>query len=155
DTHELAVHPDAPDTLRAAAGDGYYESHDGGSTWSSPEKGLDVGYLRSVALDPGDSEIAVVSAATHAHAAYVAGSSDGRLYRRQGDGPWVRITHGWPDPPTTIAPLLAAGSRPGELWAADERGLHRSDDAGVRWHLIAAFDPPPRSLRGLALAAAT
>lgn len=33
DTHEVAIHPDRPDTLRIAAGDGYYESHDGGTSW--------------------------------------------------------------------------------------------------------------------------
>lgn len=151
DTHELTVHPDAPDVLRVSAGDGYYESHDGGDTWSAPDDGLEVGYLRSVAIDPGDPEVVVVSAATHAHAAYVAGRSDGRVFRRRGAEPWERVIHGWPDPPTTIAPLLLAGRARGELWAADERGVHRSEDAGVRWHTVAAFDPTPQHLRGLAL----
>jgi hypothetical protein len=53
DTHELAVHRNAPDTLRVAAGDGYFESDDAGATWRSPSTGLEVGYLRSVAIDPG------------------------------------------------------------------------------------------------------
>lgn len=79
DTHELALHPAEPATLRVAAGDGYFESHDGGATWSSPMEGLDVGYLRSVTVDPGDPGTVIVSAATHPHAAYVAGRSDGRL----------------------------------------------------------------------------
>ncbi|MDX1675372.1 MAG: hypothetical protein R3314_11305 [Longimicrobiales bacterium] len=151
DTHELAVHPDRPETLRAAAGDGYYESRDGGATWERPRDGLDVGYLRSVAIDPGDPETVVVSAASHAHAAYTAGRSDGRLYRRVGDGPWERVTAGWPAPPDTIAPLLAAGHGPGEFWAADERGVHRSEDGGAAWERVAAFEETPRHLRGLAL----
>jgi hypothetical protein len=108
DTHELAIHPDAPDTLRVSAGDGYFESHDGGATWARPRDGLDVGYLRSVAIDPGRADVVLVSAASHAHAAYMAGRSDGRLYRREGEGPWTRVTAGWPDPPSTIAPLLMA-----------------------------------------------
>src|SRR5690606_5382525 len=54
DTHELAVHPDAPETLRVAAGDGYFESFDGGGSWARLRAGLEVGYLRSVAIDPGD-----------------------------------------------------------------------------------------------------
>jgi photosystem II stability/assembly factor-like uncharacterized protein len=152
DTHELAVHPDAPDTLRVSAGDGYFESFDGGATWSSPDDGLEVGYLRSVAVDPGDPAAVVVSAASRPHAAYVAGRSDGRVFRRVGVGPWRRVTEGWPDPPATIAPLLAAGSRPGELWAADERGVHRSDDGGASWRRIAPFPSAPLTLRGLALA---
>src|SRR5205823_11109183 len=39
DTHELAIHPDAPQRLRASAGDGYFESEDGGATWSKPRNG--------------------------------------------------------------------------------------------------------------------
>lgn len=151
DTHELAIHPDRPETLRVAAGDGYFESEDGGATWSSPERGLDVGYLRSVAIDPGDPEVVMVSAASHAHAAYTAGRSDGRLYRRVGGGPWERIVERWPDPPNTIAPLLLAGLEPGELWAADERGVHRSGDGGRSWEPIAAFPTTPPWLRGIAM----
>lgn len=151
DTHELAVHPAAPGTLRVSAGDGYYESFDGGATWSTPEDGLDVTYCRSVAVDPGDPDTVVISAASHPHSAYVAGGSDGRLYRRGGGGPWTRVRDGWPDPPVTIAPLLSPGRLPGELWAADERGLHHSDDGGRGWRRVAAFDPPPHHLRGLAV----
>lgn len=147
DTHELAVHPAAPDTLHVAAGDGYFESPDGGDTWVRPREGLDVGYLRSVAIDPADPDDVVVSAASHAHAAYVTGRSDGRLYRRTAGGRWERVTHGWPDPPETIAPLLVAGEG---LWAADERGVHRSEDGGASWRRIAAFPEPPAHLRGLA-----
>ena len=154
DTHELAVHSEAPRLLRVSAGDGYYESHDGGETWSAPADGLDVGYLRSVAVDPGDPSVVLVSAATHAHAAYVAGRSDGRVYRRSGDARWERVTDGWPEPPTTIAPLLVAGRTRGELWAADERGVHRSEDAGVTWRAVAPFEPTPQHLRGLALSVA-
>ena len=151
DTHELAVHPDRPDTLRISAGDGYYESDDAGETWRSPEDGLEVGYLRSVAIDPGDPDVVVVSAASRARSAYVADESDGRLYRRAGRGAWTRIVDGWPDPPVTIAPLLCPGRAHGELWAADERGVHRSGDGGVRWKKVAAFDRAPSHLRGLAV----
>ena len=151
DTHELAVHPDAPDTLRVSAGDGYYESHDAGATWSSPEDGLEVGYLRSVAIDPGDPDTVLVSAASGPRTAYVAGLSDGRLFRRAGEGAWERVTLGWPDPPGTIAPLLVAGARAGELWAADERGVHRSEDGGVRWERVAGYATTPNHLRGVAV----
>lgn len=149
DTHELAVHPERPETLRVSAGDGYFESHDGGATWQRPREGLEVGYLRSVVVDPDDPATVVVSAASHAHAAYVAGRSDGRLYGRRGDGPWVRVTEGWPDPPRTIAPLLTAGRGGGGLWAADERGVHRSEDGGGSWRRVAPFERTPRNLRGL------
>lgn len=153
DTHELAIHPQRTEMLRVSAGDGYWQSEDRGGSWSSPEDGLDVTYLRSVTIDPGDPEVVVVSAASHPHSAYMAGRSDGRLSRREGKGRWERVRAGWPDPPATIAPLLAAGRAPGELWAADERGVHRSADGGRAWELAAAFDPTPAWLRGLAVLA--
>ena len=52
----------APDTFRVSAGDGYFESDDAGATWRSPNVGLEVGYLRSVAIDPEQPEVVVVSA---------------------------------------------------------------------------------------------
>lgn len=151
DTHELDIHPARPGTLRVAAGDGYFQSEDGGESWASPERGLEARYLRSVAIDPGDPDVVVVSAASRARSAYVAGRSDGRLYRRAGGGPWERVLHGWPDPPATIAPLLVGGREPGELWAADERGVHRSEDGGLRWERAATYRRAPSHLRGLVL----
>jgi hypothetical protein len=151
DTHELAVHPQAPDSLRVSAGDGYFESDDGGATWRSPSDGLDVGYLRSVAIDPGDKDVVVVSASSGPYSAYVAGRSNGRLYRRLTRERWERVRDGWPEPPNTIAPLLCAGATSGELWAADERGVHRSDDGGKSWRGVGSYTTPPRNLRGIAL----
>ena len=151
DTHELAIHPDRPESLHISAGDGYFESDDGGSTWSSPSDGLEVGYLRSVAIDPGDPDVVVVSAATHAHAAYIAGRSDGRVYRRSRGETWHRVLDGWPDPPRTIAPLLAAGRESGEFWGTDERGLHQSRNGGRSWRQVAEFPTTPDHLRGLAV----
>lgn len=151
DTHELAVHRDAPDTLRVSAGDGYFESYDAGLTWRSPSTGLEVRYLRSVAIDPGDPDVVVVSASSGPYSAYVAGRSDGRLYRRIAPDRWERVRDGWPDPPTTIAPLLCAGANPGELWAADERGVHHSNDAGKSWRHAGSYVHSPQHVRGLAL----
>lgn len=153
DTHELAIHAELPETLRVAAGDGYFESSDGGATWRRPMEGLDVGYLRSVAVDPGDSNTVLVSAASRPKSAYVADRSDGRLYRRAAGEPWERVTVGWPDPPATIAPLIRSGAASGELWAADERGLHRSTDGGRRWDRAIPFEPAPANLRGLSVLA--
>jgi hypothetical protein len=104
-----------------------------------------------VATDPGRYDVVLVSASTGPRSAYVAGVSDGRLYRRTGEGQWQRVRDGWPDVADTIAPLLAAGVRPGELVAADERGVHRSDDGGVGWRRIGAYHTAPRHLLVLAL----
>ena len=147
DTHELALDPRRSEHLRVAAGDGYFESPDGGVTWTSPMDGLEVGYLRSVAIDPGDPEVVVVSASSTARTAYAAGSGDGRVFRRAGAGRWERVVDGWPEPPSTIAPLLRPDPA-GGLLAADERGIHRSVD-GVSWRLLAAYPEAPGWVRGL------
>lgn len=150
DTHEVATHPERPDLLRVAAGDGYFESRDAGGSWSSPMEGLDVGYLRSVAVAPGDPDVVIVSASSSPKSAYVAGRADGRLYRREGAGRWERITAGWPDSPRTIAPLLTVDPAGGGMLAADERGIHRSRDLGWSWKLCAEYPRRPDWLRGLA-----
>jgi hypothetical protein len=73
------------------------------------------------------------------------------LYRRLTPERWERVRDGWPEPPSTIAPLLCAGGKPGEMWAADERGVHRSDDRGKSWRRVAGCARSPQHLRGLAL----
>ena len=151
DTHELAIHPKAPDTLRVSAGDGYFESDDAGITWRSPGAGLQVGYLRSVAIDPERPEVVVISASSGPHSAYAAGRSDGRLYRRIAPDGWERVRDGWPETASTVAPLLCAGAKAGELWAADERGVHRTDDGGKSWRRAVGYATSPQQLRGLAL----
>ena len=67
------------------------------------------------------------------------------------EGRWERVCDGWPEPPSTIAPLLCAGAKPGEMWAADERGVHRSDDSGKSWRCVAGYATLPQHLRGLPL----
>jgi photosystem II stability/assembly factor-like uncharacterized protein len=151
DTHELDVHPQRPEALRVSAGDGYFESDDGGHHWTSPQAGLDVTYLRSVVVDPGNPDIVVVSAASGPRSAYTGGRSDGRLFRRVGGGSWERVPHGWPDPPDTLAALLRAEPEEGSLWAADERGIHRSQDGGAHWREVVAFETQPQFLRGFAV----
>jgi hypothetical protein len=107
--------------------------------------------LRSVAIDPEHPDVMVVSASTGPHSASVAGRSDGRLYRRLTRDRWQRVRDRWPEPPTTIAPLLCADAKGGQLSAADERGLHRSDDGGKSWRRVAMYAASPQHLHGIAL----
>jgi len=148
DTHELAIHSKAPDTLRVAAGDGYFESDDAVPRGARPASASTL--VTSVAWRsiPSKAEVVVISASSGPHSAYVAGRSDGRLYRRLTSEPWERVREGWPEPASTIAPLLCAGVKGGELWAADERGVHRSDDGGISWrHAGRLHDVPTASAR--------
>jgi hypothetical protein len=75
------------------------------------------------------------------------------VYRRAAGAPWERVRDGWPEPAATIAPLLCAGVKAGELWAADERGVHLSDDGGKSWTKVAGYATTPQHLRALALLA--
>jgi hypothetical protein len=50
--------------MRVSAGDGYFESDDAGATWRSPSTGLEVGYVRSMAIDRGEPAVVVVSASS-------------------------------------------------------------------------------------------
>ncbi len=54
DTHALAVHPQSPTQLFSAAGDGYFESLDGGESWRRRDDGLEHGYCWSIAASRGD-----------------------------------------------------------------------------------------------------
>src|SRR4029453_16918328 len=71
----------------------------------------------------------LVSASSGPHSAYIAGRSDGRLYRRVAGGHWERVRDGWPDPPSTIAPLLD--------FAKSSRSR-----AAIMIQNLAAFSPP-------------
>lgn len=70
DTHTAATHREASGRLYSAAGDGYFESHDGGESWFRPMDRLRHGYLVGVAVDPGDPDTVVVSGASGPYVAY-------------------------------------------------------------------------------------
>jgi hypothetical protein len=146
DTHTLAVHPAAPGRLYSAAGDGmgmpghgYNESRDGGDTWAQPDAGIEHHYLYGLAVDSGDADTIIVSAADtaqHAHNPYAAESF---VYRRSGSDPWIEVRDGLPAPLGTLRTLFAADpARRGTFYAANNRGVFRSADAGARWEPVGA-----------------
>ncbi|MFD1598723.1 WD40/YVTN/BNR-like repeat-containing protein [Halobellus rarus] len=157
DTHTMAIHPDAPGIVRAAAGDGYAESRDGGESWSFPQEGLKHRYCWSVAVDPGDPGRVLLAAAAGARRAHTPDSAASYLYRREdgagdtsdpsdaGDtaadspdaGPtstddaWERLDEsGVPTGEGLLRPVLAPGVASGELFAFTDRGLFRTGDGG-------------------------
>jgi hypothetical protein len=148
----------------AAAGDGYAESTDGGLSWTHPETGLDHRYVWSVAADPGNPDVVLVSAARSARSAHGGrGTAESYLYRRTGQAEagseaeqaWERIGGGIPTGEGVLRAVLAAGTEPGELYALNDRGLHCSRDGGVSWNRIdvawqSAYED--RTARGLAVA---
>ncbi|EMA61470.1 WD40/YVTN/BNR-like repeat-containing protein [Halorubrum lipolyticum] len=162
DNHALATHPSAPDRVYAAAGDGFAESDDRGDSWSVVDRGLDHGYVWGLAVDPGDPETALVSAAPGATAAHRRGEA--YLYRRvsapldaerdrdaaSGSGPrFERLDdRGIPTGEGTYPAVLASGRTDGAIWAVHDDGLYRTRDAGESFERIPADLPssPARSL---------
>lgn len=136
DTHTLALHPRARGRLYSAAGDGYYESRDEGRSWENNESGLRHTYLFGVAVDPADPERVVVSAASGPSRAYAASSAASFIYVRNGGGAWEPVRDGLPDPKGTTISFLATGHEPHVIYAANNRGVFRSNDAGATWERL-------------------
>jgi hypothetical protein len=167
DNHTLATHPDADGRVYSAAGDGYAESTDGGRFWEHPQAGLDHRYVWSVAVDPGDPDTVIVSAARGARAAHGARgveTAESYLYRRtngagDGDGgetkqPWERLAGGVPTGEGVLRAVLAAGTAAGEFYAVNNRGVYRSTDGGRSWERSGIEWPSAyreRTARGLAV----
>lgn len=137
DTHEVTTHPDAPRRAWVAAGDGYAETHDGGETWDHPQDGLDHRYVWSVAVDPGQPDTVLISAAQSARRAHTAERAESYIYRRRGNGRWDRLDH--PELATgdgVTRAVLERGNTDGEIYALNNRGLFVTTDAGDTWERI-------------------
>ncbi|WP_227132226.1 hypothetical protein [Halorubellus salinus] len=133
DTHAMATHPAAVGRVYAAAGDGYAESARHGDAWDHPQDGLEHRYCWSVAVDPANPDVRLVSAATGARSAHSPATADTHVYRKRGDEPWERAMDGLPEPTGTTRPVLAAGDDAGAFYAVSNRGLYRTTDAGDAW----------------------
>ena len=172
DTHTIATHPDAPDRVYVAAGDGYAESDDRGRSFEVAESGLDHGYVWGLAVDPGNPDRVLVSAASGATDAHRRGEA--YLYRRRvggdggagdagtdgkgvaGEGPepgptptWERLDdRGIPTGEGTYRGVLASGTERGELWTLTDHGLFRTTDGGDRFERVSVDlpDSVPRAL---------
>jgi photosystem II stability/assembly factor-like uncharacterized protein len=148
DTHTLGVHPGAPGRLYSAAGDGvmgghgYNESRDGGDSWAGPDGGIQRPYLYGLAVDPGDPDTVVVSAASSPWTAHDPSNANATIYQRSGDGPWREVRDGLPETRGSLRALLAAHpAEPGVFYAGSNRGLFRSADAGTSWERLPLAEP--------------
>ncbi len=134
DAHTVRVHGGAPGRVYVAAGDGHAESRDSGASWEWFEGGLRHHYLWSIAVDPSNPEIVVLSAARGPREAHNPGPADSAVYRRVGSGPWQEMTAGLPEERGTIVPELATNpAESGVVYLASNRGVFRSADAGLTW----------------------
>ena len=87
-------------------------------------------YLVGVALDPADPDTVIVSATDGPGSAYWPRSAKG-MYRRTGLKRWEQAMSGLPEAKgTTVSRFATHAGEPGVIYAANNRGLFRSDDAG-------------------------
>src|SRR5262245_8664013 len=137
DTHTVVTHPLAPGRICSAAGDGYFESFDAGDSWRSPEDGLNHLYLVGVAVDPADPDTVIVSATDGPGSAYWPGRAEAYVYRKTGLKGWDQAMNGLPEAKgTTVSQFATHAGEPGVIYAANNRGLFRSDDAGRSWKAL-------------------
>jgi photosystem II stability/assembly factor-like uncharacterized protein len=144
DTHTAMTHPRAPGRIYSAAGDGYFESIDAGDSWRSPQDGLKHPYLVGVAVDPADPDTVIVSATDGPGSAYWPRRAEAYVYRKTGLKRWAQAMTGLPEAKgTTVSRFATHAGEPGVIYAGNNRGLFRSDDAGRSWKALDLAWPEP------------
>ena len=137
DTHTAATHRLAPGRVYSAAGDGYFESDDAGDHWMSRVDGLRHRYVVGIAVDPADPETTIVSAADGPWVAYRSENAEAYVYRKTSPRPWGPAMQGLPDARgTTVSRLATHPDEPGAVYAANNRGVYHSADAGRAWKAL-------------------
>jgi photosystem II stability/assembly factor-like uncharacterized protein len=150
DTHTATTNPLAPGRIYSAAGDGYFESADGGDSWISPEDGLKHLYLVGVAVDPADPDTVIVSATDGPRSAYSPRTAEAYVYRKAGLKRWEQAMSGLPAAKGTTASRFAThAGEPGVIYAANNHGLFKSDDVGRGWKTLDLPWPEPGLAEGV------
>lgn len=135
DCHSLTMHEKAPGRVYEAAGGGYAETQDGGETWQTINDGLEpFTYLVHIAVDSGDPETIIASAARGARTAYRRETAETVIVRRSGDEPWKIVSEGLPSSKgSMVYELLSHPGRSGLFYAVNNTGIYKSTDSGVTW----------------------
>jgi len=137
DTHQMASHLSAPGRFYSAAGDGYFETTDGGETWQRIEEGLQHSYVWSVVVDPADPDTRVIASAASARAAHDKPSAKSFIYRRSASSEWQLARAGLPESTGRRAAVLAAHpTEPGTFFATWENDIFLSEDGGETWQRL-------------------
>lgn len=138
DCHSLLMHPNAPGRVYEAAGGGYAETRDGGATWQTLNDGLEpFTYLVHIAVDSGDPDVILASAAKIARTAYRQETAETVIVRKVGQQPWKIVKDGLPSAKGSIVyNLIAHPERPGVFYAVNNLGIYESVDSGQTWQAL-------------------
>lgn len=131
DVHTLLAHPDKPNYLYAANGDGgsnperaYAESSDGGKTWSYQSKGLEEHpYLYNMVLNSKDSTECLVSASKSASKSHREPRYS-TVYKKEGETSWTEIATGLPREGAYTHYLAEDPSQDGAYYALNNYGIY-------------------------------
>lgn len=131
DVHTLLAHPDKPNYLYAANGDGgsnpekaYAESPDGGQTWQYKSKGLEKHpYLYNMVLNSRQPKECLVSASVSASKAHRKPRYS-TIYRKVGEHPWIEIAEGLPREGAYTHHLAEDPSTAGAYYALNNYGVY-------------------------------
>src|SRR5260221_202028 len=140
------------------AGAGLFRSRDSGRNWEPVGPGIDHPIVTAVAV--GNTEQAdgfgIVYAGTEPSAVFRSDtggdrSADPSGCRKAGLKRWGQAMSGLPEAKGTTATRFAThAGEPGVIYAANNRGLFRSDDAGWSWKALGLPWPEPGLANGVA-----
>src|SRR5260370_2262889 len=112
---------------------GYAQTHNAGVSWETQTESLQHHYFWSLAIDPGDPEVILMSGGLGPRQAHFAEMAESFLYRRTASAAWHLVQEGLPEPRGTMVQFLTTQERePGVFYAASGRCVYRS--SGQRHH---------------------
>lgn len=138
DTHTALILPDRPDRITCAAGDGFFESLDFGTSWRKPEEGLPWRYCWSMVADSHDPHLILMSVAPGPREGHAGGDrARSAICRRYDKRPWIMVSDGLPDEQgMSLSALASDPARPNTFYALNNRGLYESTDGGWAWERL-------------------
>jgi hypothetical protein len=101
-------------------------------------------YLVGVAVDPADPDTVIVSATDGPGSAYSPQRAESYVYRKTGLKQWEQAMSGLPEAKgTTVTRFATHAGEAGVIYAANNHGLFRSEDAGWSWKALDLPWPEP------------
>jgi hypothetical protein len=136
-------------------GSAYYATTDNGATWTRNLEGIpdDIRYFYSLAVDSGDPDNVIISAARDPFAghAVIPGTPVWSTLYRLVDGVWLEILEGLPPADGTAMGTLCAGA-PGVFYYVTEPGdIYRSSDGGASFERLDEGPNPERGTKARAV----